>query len=60
MVTVAVNPKEYYKAFEDSSFNKKHKEIKTGSPRMDFENYANRILSVIDCDFFEKPEYDVK
>ena len=56
MVTVAVNPKEYYEA----SFNKKHEGIKTGSPRMDFENYANRILSVSDCDFFEKPEYDVK
>ena len=60
MVTVAVNPKEYYEAFENNSFNKKHKGIKTGSPRMDFENYANRILSVSDCDFFEKPEYDVK
>ena len=27
---------------------------------MDFQNYANRILSVNDCDFFEKPERDVK
>ena len=32
LVTVTVNPKEHYEA----SFNKKHKGIKTGSPRMDF------------------------
>ena len=27
---------------------------------MDFENYDERILSVNDCDFFEKPDRDVK
>ena len=27
---------------------------------MDFENYDKRILSVNDCDFFEKPDRDVK
>ena len=59
-VTVAVNPKEYYESFEDNSFDKKYKGIKKGLPGMDFENYANRILSVNDCDFFEKPERDVK
>lgn len=59
-VTVAVYPKEYYEAFEDNSFNKKHKRIKKGLPEMDFENYANRILSINECDFFEKPGHDVK
>ena len=27
---------------------------------MDFENYANKILSVNDCDFLQKPEPDVR
>ena len=27
---------------------------------MDFENYANRILSINECEFFEKPGHDVK
>ena len=27
---------------------------------MDFENYANRILSIKDYEFFEKPENNVK
>ena len=42
-VTVAVNPQEYYKSFENNSLNKKHKGIKKGSSGMDFENYPNRI-----------------
>lgn len=52
--------KEYYKSFEDTSFNKKHKDVKKGSPGMDFENYARRISSLNDCDFFEKPKLDTK
>ena len=27
---------------------------------MDFQNYYNRILSLNDCDFFEKPNTDAK
>ena len=27
---------------------------------MDFENYANRILALNDCNFFEKPKADMK
>ena len=59
-VTVAVNSKEYYKPFEDISFNKKHKGIKKGLPGMDFENYTDRILALNDCDVFEKPKADMK
>ena len=57
---MAVNPKEYYEQFEGNSFNKKHKGIKKGSPGMDFENYANRISALNDCDFFEKPKVVTK
>ena len=59
-VMVAVNPKEYYEQFEGNSFNKKLKGINKCSPGMDFENYANRILALNDCDFFEKPKVVTK
>ena len=51
-----MNPKDYYEQLEDNSFNKKHKSINKGSLGMDFENYANRILALNDCNFFEKPD----
>ena len=57
---MAVHPKEYYESFEDNSFNKEHKGIKKGSHGMEFENYARRILLVIDCNFFEKGPVDTK
>ena len=60
MHSFAVNPKEYYQSFEDNSFNKKHKGIKKGSPGMDLENYTNRISLLNDCDYFQKPESDIR
>lgn len=57
-VAVAVKPKEYYESFEDNNFNKKHKDIKKGFSGMDFENYTRRILSVNDCNYFEKSPAD--
>ena len=49
-----------YESFEDNSFNKEHKGMKKGSHGMEFENYARRILLVIDCNFFEKWPVDTK
>ena len=46
-VTLAVNPKEYLEFFHDYSVNKKHKGIKKGSRGMEYQNYANRIKSLI-------------
>ena len=54
-VTVAVNREEYCECFEANSFNKKHKNIKKGSPGLDFENCTNKVFLVNDCDFFQKP-----
>ena len=39
---------------------KNTKAFNKGSPGMDFENYANRILALNDCNFFEKPKADMK
>ena len=43
-IVIVVNPKEYFKQFENLGSNKKHKGIKKGTQDMDFQNYANRIL----------------
>ena len=54
-IVVAVNPKEYYKHFEDFRCNKKHKGIRIGAPGMNFENFGKRIVSVNEIQNFEKP-----
>ena len=55
LVTIAVNLKEYLEVFKKLKQNKKHEDIKKGSSGMDFENFANRIKSLVHFDTFEKP-----
>ena len=52
---LAVNPKEYIELFEDKYINKKHKGIKKDSSGLGFENFAQRIESLVNFDTFEKP-----
>ena len=39
--------------FEDKNINKKHKEIKKGSGGLCFENFCNRIKSMVNFDTVE-------
>ena len=48
IVTIAVNPKQYFKKYRGKSFNKKHKGLKKDTPRMHFEAYANTVMSLND------------
>ena len=59
-LTMTCNRKEYYELFENSHVNKKHKEIKKGSSGMNFENYAERLVSSANFDTFEKPPANYK
>ena len=43
VITIGLNPKEYYERFIDHSDNKKHKGIKKSTPGMDFDSYSNRL-----------------
>ena len=43
VITIALNPKEYYECFIDHSDNKKHKGLKKSTPGMDFDSYSNRL-----------------
>ena len=45
LVTIAINPKEYYELYKDKTHNKKCKGIRKDTLGMDFENYANRLDS---------------
>ena len=46
--------------FENIVVNKKHKDIKKGSSGMCYENYANRIVSLANFDYFQKPPAEFK
>ena len=60
LVTLAVNPKEYFEYFKSENVNKKHKGIKKGFAGMDFENYAERIKPLYNSESFKKPKNDSK
>ena len=60
LVTLAVNPKEYFKYFQSQRTNKKHNSIKKGALGMNYENYAERIKPLYDFESFEKPKTEKK
>ena len=52
IVTVAVNPKEYFEEFESQSVNKKCKGLRKGVSGMELEYYAKRINSIWEIETF--------
>ena len=46
LITIAVNPKEYFEVFKNKAINKKHKGVKKSTPGMNFESFASRIMDV--------------
>ena len=59
-LTIACNPKECFKTYEDREVNKKNKDIKKGSSVMCFENLVRSIVSVTNLDHFQKPLAEYK
>ena len=60
ILTIAANPKEYFEMFEDKNINKKYKGIKKGSTGLCFENFSQRIKSLVNFHTFKKPPADLK
>ena len=58
VITIALNPKEYYERFNDHSDNKKHKGLKKYTCGMDFDSYSKRLadLTEFSKEYFEKPK----
>ena len=57
IITIALNPKEYYERFIDSSFNKKHKGLSKSVRGMDFDSYSSRLSDLTEYfdNFIIKP-----
>ena len=43
IITIALNPEEYYERFIDHSDIKKHKGLKKSAPGIDFDSHSNRL-----------------
>ena len=51
IITISINPKEYFKKYRNHSINEKYKGLKKDIPGMDFEAYAQRLSSLHEfCD----------
>ena len=50
MITIAVNPKEYFEKYKDKNINKKDKGMRKDAPGMTFESFTQRIMSLRDYD----------
>ena len=46
LITIAVNPKEYFEKYRDKTVNKKHKGLKKNTPGMNFEAYSQHTCSL--------------
>ena len=57
IITIALNPKEYYERFIDSSYNKKHKGLSKSVRGMDFDSYSSRLSDLTEYfdNFIIKP-----
>ena len=54
VVTVALNPKEYFEVFRNKNFNKKHEGVKKATEAIDFESHASRIMDLREYDSIDK------
>ena len=52
VVTVAVNPKQYFQEFESRSISKKHKGLRKEASGVESEDYAKRINSIGEIETF--------
>ena len=48
LVTITINPKEYFEKYKDKNLNKNHKELKKETSGMHSEAYANRVMTLND------------
>ena len=60
IITLAVNPKEYLEMLKNLILNKKYKGIKKGSTGLGFENFVEKIKSLVKFETFKKLPVDQK
>ena len=54
IITLAVNPKEYFEVFRSKEINKKRKGIKKSTPGMNSESFASRIMDFREYSYIDK------
>ena len=57
---MTINLKEYLELVKDRYLNNKQKSIKKVSSLLSFENFAQRIKSLVNFDTFKEPQSDQK
>ena len=50
MITIAVNPKEYFQKFKNKSIYKKHKDMRKDAPDISFKSFAGTIIPIEEYD----------
>ena len=56
VITISVNPKEYFEKYRDKTVNKKHKGLKRDTPGMNFEVYSQQMCSLHEYCSNQKPK----
>ena len=58
VITIALNPKEYYELFDHHSGNKKRKRLKKSTRGINFDSYSARLtdLNEFSKEYIEKPK----
>ena len=56
IISIAVNPKEYFEKYRDKTVYKKHKGLKRDTPGMNFEVYSQHICSLHEFCSDQKPK----
>ena len=56
VITIALNPKEYYERFDNHSGNKKHKGLKNSTRGMGFDSCSARFAGLNELDYIKKPK----
>ena len=60
IITIAINPKEYFEKYKHFSINKKHRRLKKNTPGMDFEVQSDRSATLHEYCFESKPKNQSK
>ena len=57
IITITLNPKEYYERFMDTAANKKHKGLHKSTPGMDFDTFSCHLSDLTEyyIEFLTKP-----
>ena len=56
IITISVNPKEYFVKYRDKTVNKKHKRLKRDTPGMNFKAFSQCICSLHEFCSNQKPK----